>query len=153
MRRNLLPIANTTFIRSISIYYQNYQSSLNSRYVNQALSGKENFVKDYKEAHVKTNIFQKVLLGVGSGVISITSPSRGDMIAVLGEVTGLQALKYIHQKMMESDEGRKILEEKPRISSGSIDLEKLKTLPDGTLGKAYSNFLEHYVSILCVLYK
>lgn len=43
--------------------------------------------------------------------------------------------------MQESDEGSKILREKPRINSKTVDLEKLRTYPEGTLGIVYSNFL------------
>lgn len=43
--------------------------------------------------------------------------------------------------MQQSEEGREILKLKPRINSKTVDLEKLKTYPEGTLGKVYSNFL------------
>lgn len=44
-------------------------------------------------------------------------------------------------KMQDSEEGSEILKLKPRINSKTVDLEKLKSYPEGTLGKAYSNFL------------
>lgn len=43
--------------------------------------------------------------------------------------------------MQESEEGAKILTKRPRINSDTIDLNKLKLMPDGTLGKLYSDFL------------
>ncbi|KAK6629232.1 hypothetical protein RUM43_003049 [Polyplax serrata] len=116
----------------------------NPKYVNQARSGKENFEKDFERTHVTTSLLQKFILGLGSGILSISTPSRGDMVAVMGEVTGPRALEYIRVRMLESEEGRKILEEKPRISSATVDLETLKSYPEGTLGKAYSNFLHLY---------
>ncbi|KAL0279722.1 UNVERIFIED_CONTAM: hypothetical protein PYX00_001219 [Menopon gallinae] len=118
--------------------------STSTKFVNNAQGGKTNFEKDFSESHINTTSFQKFLLGLGSGLMSITDPRRGDMVAVMGESTGAFAFEYIRSKMMESEEGRQILEEKPRISSASIDLKKLKNLPEGTLGKAYSNFLEKY---------
>lgn len=44
-------------------------------------------------------------------------------------------------KMQDSEEGSDILKLKPRINSKTVDLEKLKSYPEGTLGKAYSDFL------------
>lgn len=49
-------------------------------------------------------------------------------------------------KMQNSEEGREILKLRPRINSNTVDLKKLKQFPEGTLGKAYSNFLETNVS-------
>lgn len=141
MKPKLLVLSNA--FRRTTKRFSDYA---NPKYVNQAQSGKDNFEKDFNKCHVQTNIFQRVLLGVGSGVISITNPSRGDMVAVMGEVTGSQALEYVRTKMLESEEGRKILEEKPRISSVTVDLKKLQGCPEGTLGKAYINFLQKYVS-------
>lgn len=120
--------------------------STNAKFVNHAKSGKANFTKEFSQNHIETSSFQKLLLGLGSGLMSITDPRRGDMVAVMGESTGAGAFEYIRSKMMQSEEGRQVLEDKPRISSASVDLEKLKSLPEGTLGKAYSNFLEKYVS-------
>lgn len=120
--------------------------STDANYVNHAQSGQENFETDYERLHVETTPFQKFLLGLGSGMVSLADPSRGDMIAVMGESTGTCALQYVYGEMSKSEEGRAILKEKPRINSSTIDLEKLKSLPEGTLGKAYSNFLEKYVS-------
>lgn len=45
------------------------------------------------------------------------------------------------QKMQSSEEGSEILRLRPRINSKTVNLEKLKTYPEGTLGKVYSNFL------------
>lgn len=49
--------------------------------------------------------------------------------------------------MESSPEGLEILKQRPRINSRTVDLERLKTLPEGTLGKIYSNFLEKNVCI------
>lgn len=119
--------------------------STSANYVNHAQSGQSNFDKDYERTHVETTPFQKFLLGLGSGMVSISDPSRGDMIAAMGESTGTCAIEHMYSEMYQSDEGRAILEEKPRINSSTVDLERLKNLPEGTLGKAYSNFLEKYV--------
>ena len=35
--------------------------------------------------------------------------------------------------------------EKPRISSSTIKLDELQALPEGTLGREYMKFMDHYV--------
>ncbi|KAG5865054.1 hypothetical protein JTB14_020178 [Gonioctena quinquepunctata] len=64
------------------------------------------------------------------------------MIACLGETTGEYAAKYMLKRMRDSQEGSQILDERPRINSSTVNMEHLANLPDGTLGKTYSNFLE-----------
>ncbi|XP_054258568.1 ubiquinone biosynthesis protein COQ4 homolog, mitochondrial isoform X2 [Macrosteles quadrilineatus] len=65
-----------------------------------------------------------------------------NMISILGEVSGERALRHMHKTLLDSEEGSMILRETPRISSKTIDLQKLKSLPEGTVGKVYHNFLE-----------
>lgn len=101
-----------------------------------------NFVADYEASHIKTSAFQKLALSVGSSVVSLLDPSRGDMIAILGETTGEKALNYMLTKMQECPEGQEILNEKPRINSKTVNLIRLQSLPQGTVGKIYSDFLE-----------
>ena len=38
--------------------------------------------------------------------------------------------------------------QRPVINSNTVDLNYLKTLPDGTLGREYTNFLTKYVSAI-----
>lgn len=44
--------------------------------------------------------------------------------------------------MKESKEGLKILEERPRINTRTIDMHKLRQYPENTVGKVYVNFLD-----------
>lgn len=50
-------------------------------------------------------------------------------------------------KMEESEEGQEILRSRPRINTNTVNFDKLRKLPEGTFGKAYSDFLEKNVSI------
>lgn len=68
------------------------------------------------------------------------------MVAVFGETTGHLALKKIYENMSNDSEGRKIIEEKPRINSKTINIEKLSTLPKGTFGREYYKFLTKNVN-------
>ncbi|KAI1905095.1 hypothetical protein AGOR_G00012400 [Albula goreensis] len=85
---------------------------------------------------------QKVLLAVGSGVAALQDPYRHDMVAVLGETTGHQALRKLRDRMKNDPEGCSILMERPRIHLSTLDLSHMSTLPDGSLGREYLRFLD-----------
>nr|CAD7443192.1 unnamed protein product [Timema bartmani] len=104
-------------------------------------TNRSQFEAEFVSSHIETNVFQKALLSVGSAAVSILDPSRGDMIAVLGETAGQSAMKYMLRKMEEHPEGQEILRKRPRVNSRAVDLSKLKQMPEDTLGKMYWNFL------------
>jgi len=101
------------------------------------------FISQYNENHIPTTSFQKMLLSLGSATVSLFDPRRADMIATMGETTGTQALKYMRDKMMITPEGTEILQLQPQINSSTVDIEKLKDMPENTLGFAYSKFLDY----------
>ncbi|XP_005107607.1 ubiquinone biosynthesis protein COQ4 homolog, mitochondrial [Aplysia californica] len=92
--------------------------------------------------HISTSFFQKSLLAFGSGIACLLNPARDDMICALGETTGPPALKYMQRKMLADPVGRQILEDKPLISTDTIDVPYLGSLPEGTFGKEYWHFLD-----------
>ncbi|KAH7106244.1 ubiquinone biosynthesis protein COQ4, mitochondrial, partial [Auriculariales sp. MPI-PUGE-AT-0066] len=63
------------------------------------------------------------------------------MVAALGDVTAAPALPSMREDMLASEEGRRILRDRPRISSSTVDLDALAKLPVGTFGRAYSDWL------------
>lgn len=103
---------------------------------------KSNFIDEMKKNFIATNPFQRTLLSCGSAAIALLNPHRGDMIACLGEVTGESAIKYMRQKMIESEEGTKILKEQPRINSGTVSFDTLAQMPENTLGRVYADFMK-----------
>uniref|UniRef100_A0A1B6LGW4 Ubiquinone biosynthesis protein COQ4 homolog, mitochondrial n=1 Tax=Graphocephala atropunctata TaxID=36148 RepID=A0A1B6LGW4_9HEMI len=104
--------------------------------------GVSTFADDYKSIYIPTTTFQKIALSVGASLVSLMNPTRGDMIAILGEASGERALQFMHSAMLNSEEGREILREAPRINSKTVDLNRLRSLPEGTVGRVYYNFLE-----------
>ncbi|KAG8936076.1 Ubiquinone biosynthesis protein [Tulasnella sp. 418] len=92
--------------------------------------------------HIPLNWFENAFLAVGSAVVALKSPRRGDMIAALGETTAGPALPRLRDIMLQSPEGRRILKERPSVNSDTVDMDWLKTLPDGTFGRAYISWLE-----------
>ncbi|KAJ7592663.1 coenzyme Q biosynthesis protein Coq4-domain-containing protein [Mycena floridula] len=92
--------------------------------------------------HIPLNWFENAFLAVGSGLMSLADPRRGDMVAALGETTAGPALPKLRDAMLASDEGRRILKNRPRINSSTVDLEKLAQYPEGSFGRAYITWLE-----------
>lgn len=64
------------------------------------------------------------------------------MVAALGETTAGPVLPRLRDTMLSNPEGRRILRERPRINSESVDLERLGALPKNTFGYAYYHWLE-----------
>lgn len=65
-----------------------------------------------------------------------------DMVATLGETTAGPALPRLRDIMLESPEGRRILKERPRVTSTTVDMNALAKLPEGTFGHTYVTWLE-----------
>ncbi|CAI6348415.1 unnamed protein product [Macrosiphum euphorbiae] len=101
------------------------------------------FVTQYNENYIPTTPLQKLLLSIGSATVSLLDPRRADMIATMGETTGTSALKYMRDKMINNPEGNEILQLQPQINTSTVDLGKLKHMPENTLGYAYFKFLDH----------
>ncbi|EHA99960.1 Ubiquinone biosynthesis protein COQ4-like protein, mitochondrial [Heterocephalus glaber] len=92
--------------------------------------------------HIPTSPLQKALLAAGSAGMALYDPYRHDMVAVLGETTGYYTLKVLRDQMRRDPEGAQILQERPRISLATLDMAKLRSLPEGSFGCEYLRFLE-----------
>ncbi|BGP27318.1 Ubiquinone biosynthesis protein [Rhodotorula toruloides] len=91
---------------------------------------------------VEIGRFERGLLVLGSAVMGLVDTHRHDMIAVLSETSAPTAsLRRLHNAMRKSPSGRAILRDRPRITSTSISLPELASLPPGTFGRAYSDWL------------
>lgn len=107
----------------------------------------DDFTREFYDKRIKITEFQRLLLAAGSSVAALFDPRRHDMIACLGETTGEDALRRMLKIMQTSEEGQRILTEKPRISTKSVNLDELKKLPDDTFGHHYFRFLDDNVNI------
>ncbi|KIJ11973.1 hypothetical protein PAXINDRAFT_83603 [Paxillus involutus ATCC 200175] len=92
--------------------------------------------------HIPLNTFENAFLTLGSALVALIDPRRGDMVAALGETTAGSTLPKLRDAMLDSPEGRRILKERPRINSKTLDIQKFKALPDGTFGREYARWLE-----------
>lgn len=57
------------------------------------------------------------------------------------EITGRGRFKKIREACFDGDEGRDLLRDRPELCSAEVDYAWLASLPEGTLGRAYSNHL------------
>ena len=100
--------------------------------------------REFMEPYKLSNL-QRAFLVPYFGIKAIMDPSRGDYVAGFGDVlmskSGLQELKM---KMKQTTEGARILKEKPLITEESLDMERLRSLPEDTLGHNYAKFMDQH---------
>jgi ubiquinone biosynthesis protein COQ4 len=93
--------------------------------------------------HVPLTPLERVSLAVGSAVASLLNPYRHDMIAALGEATAQPFfITQLRNRMLASPTGRRILRDRPRITSRTLSLPALRQLPDGSVGRTYAAWLD-----------
>ena len=63
------------------------------------------------------------------------------MVGVVGEATGMRALRKMHDRMERHPVGRAVLIDRPTLTATTLD-EQLRGLPPESFGGAYAKFLE-----------
>ncbi|ODQ63519.1 ubiquinone biosynthesis protein COQ4, mitochondrial [Nadsonia fulvescens var. elongata DSM 6958] len=105
-------------------------------------SARTELKKNYPE-HVPLTLFGRAFLAVGSGIGAFLHPERGDLIATLGEATASPYfINQLRDTMLSDSTGRRILRDRPRITSKSLNLEKLRAMEPGTVGRTYIEWLD-----------
>ncbi|KAL4862920.1 hypothetical protein BDV12DRAFT_202583 [Aspergillus spectabilis] len=111
--------------------------------------------------HVPLGFVEKGFLAVGSAVGALLNPRRAgqpeapaeksslkanvnlDLIATLGEVTATPFFIYrLRDAMIQDPTGRQILRDRPRITSQTLQLSYLRTLPKNSVGRTYAAWLD-----------
>ncbi|KAI0390664.1 Coq4-domain-containing protein [Xylariaceae sp. FL0594] len=93
--------------------------------------------------HVPLTCTERAALTIGSGILSFIDPRRGDLIAALGEATASPFFaSRLRDAMLSHPVGRQILRDRPRITSTSLDLPRLRSLPPNTVGGTYVAWLD-----------
>ncbi len=93
--------------------------------------------------HIPLTTLERAGLAIGSGLISLFNPRRGDLIAAFAEVTATPYFIYrLRDAMLASPTGRRILRDRPRLTARSLDLTRLRRLPPTTVGGAYVTWLD-----------
>lgn len=118
--------------------------------------------------HVPLTLIERGALAMGSAVGSLINPRRAgmyykpnvlsvnitvgsvsssngnsDLIAALGEATATPFFIYrLRDAMLSDPTGRRILRDRPRITSETMTLSYLRTLPDNSVGRTYAKWLD-----------
>ena len=93
--------------------------------------------------HVALTNIERGSLAIGSAIGSLLNPRRGDLIAALGEATATPYFIYrLRDAMLRSATGRRILRDRPRITSHTLEVEYLRQLPENSLGRCYVSWLD-----------
>lgn len=93
--------------------------------------------------HVPLTSTERLALAAGSAIGALRNPYRHDLIASLGEATAKPFfISRLHRAMLSHPTGRRILRERPRITSKNMRLEELRELPENTVGRAYAAWLD-----------
>ncbi|PGG97311.1 ubiquinone biosynthesis protein COQ4, mitochondrial [Helicocarpus griseus UAMH5409] len=93
--------------------------------------------------HIPLTAIERGALAVGSAIGSLLNPRRGDLIAALGEATATPYFIYrLRDAMLSDPTGRRILRDRPRITSKTLSVEYLRSLPPNSVGRAYVGWLD-----------
>lgn len=93
--------------------------------------------------HVPLNTVERIGLAVGSALASLINPRRHDMVAACGEATAQPFfIRRLRDRMLSDPTGRRILRDRPRITSQTMSLEKLRQLPENSVGRTYAAWLD-----------
>ncbi|KAF7857044.1 uncharacterized protein EAF02_011277 [Botrytis sinoallii] len=93
--------------------------------------------------HVPLTSIERGGLAVGSAVMAFFNPYRADLIAACGEATATPYFIYrLRDAMLSSPTGRRILRDRPRISSKTLSMPRLRALPPNTVGRCYAEWLD-----------
>lgn len=93
--------------------------------------------------HVPLTSIERVGLAVGSAFTSLLNPYRHDMIAACGEATAQPFfITHLKNRMLADPTGRRMLRDRPRITSKTMPLEMLRQLPDNSVGRTYAAWLD-----------
>ena len=93
------------------------------------------------DTHEKIDPWEKLVFTSRAALSAISDPYLGgDMVAAVGETTGEVALGRLLRKMQSDEEGSRILLDRPKLSSETLDLVELMKLSPDTLGGAYARY-------------
>jgi ubiquinone biosynthesis protein COQ4 len=102
--------------------------------------GLSDFVKNFSPIRSDT---ERIQLMLNSAFHGLRDPNDGSHISRLTDLTSMNTLRWIKMKMEESEEGKRILTDKPRVSTESVNFEKLKNFDKNTLGFLYFQYMSN----------
>lgn len=99
--------------------------------------------KSTYEEHVPLTPVGRLGLAISSGLGAFLDPRKGELIADFGEATAQPYFIYkLRDRMLMNPTGRRILRDRPRLTSKSLDIPRLRSLPPNTVGYNYAAWLD-----------
>lgn len=92
--------------------------------------------------YTKKMTIKELWLTLRAIAIVIGDSKRTEQIHIVEEVTGKQRLGRALSTLFDTEEGRLLLRDRPELSSAQVDFARLRSLPVGTLGRAYVDHLD-----------
>jgi ubiquinone biosynthesis protein COQ4 len=80
---------------------------------------------------------------VGQAIVRVLGDStKTHEIHRVEEITGRPRMRALLAEMQQTPEGRRLLDERPELSSDHVDYDRLRALPATTFGGAYARHLD-----------
>ncbi|GMM33528.1 ubiquinone biosynthesis protein [Saccharomycopsis crataegensis] len=99
-------------------------------------------LKNYP-THIPIKGIDRLIMGAACFFGATLHPENNNYITGIGEITAFEpVLTRIRDSMLSNKVGRQILRERPRITSKTLDLDYLKSLPPDTFGNTYYKWLQ-----------
>ncbi|EFY86373.1 ubiquinone biosynthesis protein coq-4 [Metarhizium acridum CQMa 102] len=93
--------------------------------------------------HVPLTKLERLGMAIGSSAMALINPYRADLIAQVGESTSTPYFIYrLRDAMLADPTGRRILRLRPRITSKTLSMSYLRSLPENTVGRTYVGWLD-----------
>jgi ubiquinone biosynthesis protein COQ4 len=92
----------------------------------------------------KLSPIQRSFLFAYFGLSGFIDPNKGDMIAGIGDISSQYFLRNLYNKLLQDEQGRKLLQNKPLISNNTLDFTNLKSFPQNTLGYHYYHYMSKH---------
>jgi ubiquinone biosynthesis protein COQ4 len=92
----------------------------------------------------RLSVLQRLLAVPYFAVGSLLDPTRGDLVAGLGDITAEESLRRLHNKMILSSSGRHLLQQKPLITSALVSDTNLSTFRENSLGAQYYHYMKEF---------
>jgi ubiquinone biosynthesis protein COQ4 len=88
------------------------------------------------------NPLVRLWLGLSAVTRLALNPRDTQQVFLIAAAVDRERLEATHRRLGTSAAGRKLLAERPSIDSSAIDYERLRALPESTLGGAYARTLQ-----------
>ena len=91
------------------------------------------------------SMLQRAVLIPYFGIGSLVDPTRGELVAALGDVTAHPViLRKLVSQLKNNKRGRDLLKAKPLINTDNLNIPYLRSLPIMTFGRQYAQFMDHH---------